>query len=209
MFLHPPLQLPQLTASVVAVNYQVGLVNSLTSVVTMLVFLVMPVSEPAGELVVKCHGCAPNYCLAPCLSLVNTVCLRVVPWSEVFPPCGCCSLARAFTLIEKCDPHSPTPLDAILHKSLFLRKRALALYPFFKSCYYCSIVDFQCCVNFICTAKWVNYTHTYMRSFCPLSSLITWDTALSVLNRIRASEPKNVSWSGFILGCWAKISWNI
>ena len=129
--------------------------------------------------------------------------------------CGWCPDLRYFLPVgtahllehlhsEKCDPHSPTPLDAILHKSLFLGKRALALYPFFKSYYYCSIVDFLCCVSFTCTAKWVSYTHTYMHSFCPLSSLITWDTALSVLNRIRASEPKNVSWSGFYLRLLSK-----
>ena len=30
---------------------------------------------------------------------------------------------------------------------------------------YWGIVDLQCCVSFRCTAKWFNYTYTYIRSF--------------------------------------------
>ena len=35
----------------------------------------------------------------------------------------------------------------------------------FKTFFYWSIVDLQCCVSFRCTAKWISYTYTHIYSF--------------------------------------------
>ena len=37
--------------------------------------------------------------------------------------------------------------------------------PLFKKNFVWSIVDFQCCVSFRCTAEWISYKYTYIHSF--------------------------------------------
>ena len=44
--------------------------------------------------------------------------------------------------------------------------------PLFFFSFYWSMVDLQCCVTFYCTAKWLNYTYTYIHSF--LDSFPIW-----------------------------------
>ena len=50
--------------------------------------------------------------------------------------------------------------------------------------YWC-IVDFQCCINFCCTAKWLSYTHVYILFNIPLhyglSQGIGWNPLCSAV----------------------------
>ena len=47
--------------------------------------------------------------------------------------------------------------------------------------FYCSILAFQCCVSFYCTAEWISYTYTYILLLLGFSSHLGHHRALSSL----------------------------
>ena len=76
---------------------------------------------------------------------------------------------------EKEDVKEKPGWEAFIFYFIFCEKEKLLYFLNF----YWSIVALQCCISFLCTAKWIDYTCTYILLFFVFPSYIGHHKALS------------------------------